>query len=103
MIPCFSAAIAAAAVVASAAVGMAMFFLAGEAGSIRAVPQDARCFLPIPAGAAEALIFAMTNAWPVLFGLPLAAMVYMLAVWSMKAITADELRSLLHALSAVLQ
>ncbi len=101
LIPRYAAAGAAAAIVISEAAGMfLLFWLVWQSSG--SVPWNARCFVPILAGLAAALIFTMTDAWPVFFSLSLAATVYVLALWLMKAITAEELRSLPRVLSAVL-
>jgi len=101
LIPRFGAAGAAAAVVASEAVGMVLLFFLVKL-SIGAVPWNSNCFAPILAGVVTTLFFLATDSWPVYFGLPLAALVYVLAVWMMKGVTADELKSLPHVLLSVL-
>jgi O-antigen/teichoic acid export membrane protein len=101
LIPRYGATGAAAAVVASEAVGMVLLFFLVK-WSIGAVPWSPNCFAPILAGVVMTMIFLATDSWPVYFGLPLAALVYIFAVWMMKGVTADELKSLPHVMLAVL-
>lgn len=101
LIPRFGATGAAAAVVVGEASGMVLlFWLAIRI--IGSVPLNTRCFAPLLAGAIVILIFLLMDDLSLFLSLPLAALLYMLALWSMKAISADELRSLPHILSAAL-
>ena len=101
LIPRFGATGAAAAVVAGEASGMVLlFWLAIRI--IGSVPLNTRCFAPLIAGLIVTLIFLLMDDWSLFLSLPLAALLYMLALWSMKAISADEIRALPQILSAAL-
>lgn len=101
LIPRFGATGAAAAVVVGEASGMVLlFWLAIRI--IGSAPLNTRCFAPLLAGVIVTLIFLMMNDWSLFLSLPLAALLYMLALWLMKAISADEIRSLPHIISAAL-
>ena len=71
--------------------------------TLGATPWNARCSAAILAGVIVALILVLTQSWPLLFRLPFAAIVYVLAVGLMKAVSADELRSVPHIILAAIQ
>jgi O-antigen/teichoic acid export membrane protein len=97
MIPRYGATGAAVAVVASEVSGMTLLFWLVYR-SIGAVPWNRRCFVPLLACGLALLAFMFTVAWPVLFRLSIAAIVYAMVVGLLKAITFDEIRSLPHVL-----
>ena len=101
LIPRFGATGAAAAVVAAEASGMVLLFWLAIR-SIGSTPLEIRCFAPLVAGVIVTMIFLLMDDWSLYLSLPLAALLYMLALWSMKAISADEIRSLPKIISAAL-
>ena len=79
---------------------MLLFWLARRV--IDNAPLHARCFAPLLAGIIAALIFILMNGWPRLVNVPVTALVYVLALWSMKAVSAEEIRAVPHVISAAL-
>lgn len=102
LIPHFGATGAALAVVIGEAVAMCLlFFLVKE--SLGAVPWSARCGVPIIAGILAALVFSMASSWPDTGGLLMAAMVYIVGVWLMRGISAEELKAIPSVIGVVLR
>ena len=101
LIPRFGTTGAAAAVVVGEASGMVLLFCLAMR-IIGNVPLNARCFAPLLAGLIVTLIYLLMDDWSLFLSLPLAALLYMLALWSLKAISADEIRSIPQILSAAL-
>jgi len=102
LIPRYGASGAAAALVASEAAGMLLLFWLVRR-TIGAVPWNSRCFAPLLGGAIVTLVFLLMNGWPLFLSLPLAALLYVLVLWLMKSVSADELRSVPHVISAALR
>jgi O-antigen/teichoic acid export membrane protein len=87
------------------ATGAAVALAAGEVASTTAlflfvlratggVPWDRRCFAPLAAGAAAALVYAATQAWPFFLKLPLAAAIYLVLVVLLGGLSLNEIRSI---------
>ena len=49
------------------------------------------------------MIFVLTDHWPLSLGLSVATLLYLLVLWLLKTISADEIRSLPHVFLAALQ
>lgn len=101
LIPRFGTGGAAFAVVISEAAGMVLLFWLVKR-IIGAVPWNARCFAPLFAGAVVTLLFGLLDAWPRTLSLPLAALLYVLVLWLLNAISVAELRSVPHVILAAL-
>lgn len=87
-----------------ATAGAALALAAGEVTSTTALflfvrratgglPWDLRCFAPLAAGAAAALVYAAAAAWPIVIKLPLAGVIYAGLVLLLRGVSLLELRS----------
>ncbi|MDH3903740.1 MAG: polysaccharide biosynthesis C-terminal domain-containing protein [Xanthomonadales bacterium] len=101
-VPRYGALGGAAAVVAGEAAAMVLLFWLVKR-TLGAMPWNARCYEAILAGVITALVLVLTQSWPLLFRLPFAAIVYILSAGLMKAVSAHELGSVPHLISAALQ
>lgn len=66
-------------------------------------PWDRRCWAPLLAGAAAALLYVAVAAWPIPLKLPLAAIVYTGGVLLLRGMTLAEIRDLARLLLAALR
>jgi O-antigen/teichoic acid export membrane protein len=98
-IPRYGAEGAALALVAGELAGMALMF-----GFVRratgGLPWDIHCFAPVAAGAFAAGVYIAASAWPLFFGLPLAATTYIVVALTLGAIRPGELKDLGSLLSS---
>ena len=95
LIPRFGAGGAAVAVVAGEVAGMVLLYWL-TTRAVGTLPLNARCFSPLVAGALASLVYLFTNDWSLLVKLSLTVITYALALWALKAVTRDELRSVPH-------
>jgi len=95
LIPRFGAGGAAAAVVAGEVAGMVLLYWL-TTRAVGTLPLNASCFSPLVAGALASLVYLFTNDWSLLVKLSLTVITYALALWALKAVTRDELRSVPH-------
>lgn len=102
LIPSFGAIGAAAALVISEAMGMLLLFWLAQRVTTTA-PLNTRSLAPLLAGAVATAVFMLADGWPLTFALVLAACVYVLALWSLQAVSAAELRSIPHVILAALR
>jgi O-antigen/teichoic acid export membrane protein len=102
LIPRMQATGAAIALASGEAIGAALMFLFVRRAT-GGTPWDWRTFAPLVAGAAAASLYLVVGAWPIMLKLPLAAALYAALVFTLRGMTAAEVRDLTRLLASVLR